>query len=31
MYSFTRRGGDFERQDLGTFGFVPLISDAEDE
>lgn len=31
MYSFTRRGAEFEQEDLGSFGFVPLISDAEDE
>jgi protein-L-isoaspartate(D-aspartate) O-methyltransferase len=27
MYRFTRRGDEFEREDLGSFGFVPLVSD----
>jgi protein-L-isoaspartate(D-aspartate) O-methyltransferase len=28
MFRLTRRGGEFIRDDLGTFGFVPLVSDA---
>ncbi len=28
MYRFTRRGDAFEREDLGSFGFVPLVSDS---
>jgi protein-L-isoaspartate(D-aspartate) O-methyltransferase len=30
MYRFTRRNGRFEREGLGSFGFVPLVRD-EDE
>jgi protein-L-isoaspartate(D-aspartate) O-methyltransferase len=29
MYRLTRRGHDFIREDLGSFGFVPLIRGAE--
>ena len=29
MFSFTRAGDEFLRQDLGGFGFVPLVSDGE--
>jgi protein-L-isoaspartate(D-aspartate) O-methyltransferase len=29
MFSFTRAGEEFLRQDLGSFGFVPLVSDGE--
>ena len=29
MFSFTRAGEEFLRQDLGSFGFVPLVSDSE--
>jgi protein-L-isoaspartate(D-aspartate) O-methyltransferase len=27
MYRFTRHGSELEREELGTFGFVPLVSD----
>jgi protein-L-isoaspartate(D-aspartate) O-methyltransferase len=29
MYLFTRRGDAFQRENLGSFGFVPLVSDTE--
>jgi protein-L-isoaspartate(D-aspartate) O-methyltransferase len=27
MFRFTRRGDAFDREDLGSFGFVPLVGD----
>jgi protein-L-isoaspartate(D-aspartate) O-methyltransferase len=29
MIRITRRGEQFEYEDLGTFGFVPLVADTE--
>jgi hypothetical protein len=29
MIRLTRRGNDFIRDELGSFGFVPLVSDSE--
>jgi hypothetical protein len=29
MYRFTRQGENWERDNLGSFGFVPLVGDRE--
>jgi protein-L-isoaspartate(D-aspartate) O-methyltransferase len=29
MFRLTRRGNSFDREDLGSFGFVPLIADSD--
>jgi hypothetical protein len=29
MLRLTRHGNTFDREDLGSFGFVPLVRDAE--
>jgi hypothetical protein len=29
MFRFTRRGDEFNRESLGSFGFVPLIPNIE--